>query len=73
MSAEERKEKAERIISIFELDKLKSLHPYDLSAGEQQRLALAKIFILDTKIIVLDEPTNGIDNDFKLNFIKIIR
>lgn len=69
----EKRDMVEHIISDFKLDELRTRHPYDLSAGEQQRLALAKVFILDTKIIILDEPTKGMDNDFKLSFIKIMR
>jgi energy-coupling factor transport system ATP-binding protein len=36
-------------------------HPYDLSAGERKRVALAAVLAMDTPVVVLDEPTTGQD------------
>jgi energy-coupling factor transport system ATP-binding protein len=48
-------------------------HPYDLSGGEQQRAALAKVLLLRPKILLLDEPTKGLDAEFKHVFAGILK
>ena len=43
-----------------------------LSGGEQQRAALAKILLIRPQILLLDEPTKGLDAEFKIEFAQII-
>jgi energy-coupling factor transport system ATP-binding protein len=61
-----KKEKAiEGIVSLTHLEGLLDRHPYDLRGGEQQRLALAKVLLLRPKILLMDEPTKGMDAEYK--------
>ena len=62
----------EETAATCQITSLLDSHPYDLSGGEQQRAALAKVLLTQPKLLLLDEPTKGIDSFFKETFAKIL-
>lgn len=70
---EKMKNEIEYVMKLCELDNLLENHPYDLSGGEQQRVALAKMLLRKPDLLVLDEPTKGFDACFKRKLAMILK
>lgn len=67
---EEIKKKSLRILKLVNLEKFKNTYPAELSGGMEQLTAIARSFISNSKILLLDEPFGSLDaiNREKMNF-----
>ncbi len=70
---DQRDRRVEQVTALCRLTELLDRHPYDLSGGEQQRAALGKVLLLEPEILLLDEPTKGLDAAFKQSFALFFR
>ncbi len=73
LTKDEKEQKIQHIAVVCKLGSLLESHPYDLSGGERQRAALAKILLMEPRILLLDEPTKGMDAHFKEEFSHILK
>lgn len=72
-SAEQDKAKAVQMAEKLELTPLLARHPYDLSGGEIQRLAVGKLLLREATVLLLDEPTKGLDAYAKAELAQLLR
>ncbi len=72
ISEQEREERLNGVVTLCNLEHVLSRHPYDLSGGEKQRAALAKVLLMKPDLLLLDEPTKGMDAHFKEEFAQIL-
>lgn len=73
ISKEEQNERVAWVVDTCGLTEFLDRHPYDISGGEQQRSALAKVLLTTPEILLLDEPTKGFDAEFKVIFAGILK
>lgn len=73
MPMEDKREIVEQIIEEFGLNDIRKNNPYDISGGQQEKLAIAKVLLLKPEVLLLDEPTNGLDPYFKKILGKLLK
>ena len=65
--------RARRALRAVDLTAYEHRHPRDLSSGERERLGLASVLVTEPDLLVLDEPTRGVDPERKLELAALLR
>ncbi len=65
--------RARRALAAVGLAGTEARHPRDLSSGERERLALAAVLVAEPDLLVLDEPTRGVDPERKVELAELLR
>ncbi len=63
LPADELERRVRDAMGLFHVADLADASPYQLSGGQKKRVALAAVVSMNPDILVLDEPTNGLDED----------
>lgn len=62
-------ERTTRILQGLHLAEKAALHPYELSKGQLQRLAIAGVLVMEPEVLIVDEPTTGQDPEQAVELI----
>ncbi len=65
--------RVERALRYFDLEVYRNEYPRSLSGGEKERLALASVLVVEPAVLVLDEPTRGMDHKLKSQLLCFLR
>ncbi|MEM1667216.1 MAG: ABC transporter ATP-binding protein [Thermofilaceae archaeon] len=67
------KRRVEEALRLFGLEELRDKAPYELSGGQQQKVAIASVMVLEPEVLAMDEPTANLDPLSALEILSLVR
>lgn len=73
MSEEKAKKQVEYYLEIFNLTEVANERPPSISGGRRKEVCVARAFVMEPEMLILDDPTTGLSADNKKSLIKLIK